>query len=301
MKITILLATFLAVVSLLASMNAVFSWSNGGYSDDPSNPKYGTHDWIAEHALDWLPQQEKQYILNNLNAYLYGTELPDNGQVPGGTGDTTNHHVYFHADGSLQEDNSADRAGEECLNAANLYKSGDVAGAVKRLGMMAHYICDVAVFGHVMGSNTDWGSEVHHSDYEDYVEARTNNYITATFNSYLAFDGTMDNITAYNATLTLAFNTTFGDNGSYNCTWMDQNYNWNNPTFKNRAGESLNLAVNFVADVLHTFYVDVVLPEFPLITVLPIFMILATLAILYAKKLRVKRVYMRVFQRAKNT
>jgi hypothetical protein len=301
MKITILLATFLAVVSLLASMNAVFSWSNGGYSNDPSNPKYGTHDWIAEHALDWLPQQEKQYILNNLNAYLYGTELPDNGQVPGGIGDTTNHHVYFHADGSLQEGNSADRAGEEYLNAANLYKGGDVAGAVKRLGIMTHYICDVTVFGHVMGSSTDWGSEVHHSDYEDYVEARTNNYITATFNSYLAFDGTMDNIAAYNATLTLAFNTTFGDNGSYNCTWMDQNYNWNNPTFKNRAGESLNLAVNFVADVLHTFYVDVVLPEFPLITVLPIFMILATLAILYAKKLRVKRVYTRVFQRAKNT
>ena len=33
---------------------------------------------------------------------------------------------------------------------------------------------------------------------------------------------------------------------------MDQNYNWSNPTFKNRAGEFLNLSVNTIADVLHT-------------------------------------------------
>jgi hypothetical protein len=31
---------------------AVSGWSNGGYSANPSNPDYGTHDWIAEHALD---------------------------------------------------------------------------------------------------------------------------------------------------------------------------------------------------------------------------------------------------------
>jgi uncharacterized protein YvpB len=37
---------------------------------------------------------------------------------------------------------------------------------------------------------------------------------------------------------------------------MDHNYNWNNLTFKNRCGESLNLAVNLIADVLHTFYLE---------------------------------------------
>ena len=285
MKITILLATILAVVSSLASMNAVFSWSNGGYSDDPSNPKYGTHDWIGQHALDWLPQQEKQYILSNLAAYLYGTELPDNGQAPDGIGDTTNHHVYYHADGSLQEDNSADRAGKEYLNAENLYKGGDVAGAVKRLGIMTHYICDVAVFGHVMGSSTDWGKEVHHSDYENYVNTRTDSY-TDEFNTFLAFDGALDHISAYDAALTIANDTTFDLDGDLTCVWVDQNYNWTNPTFKNGAGESLNLAVNLVADVLHTFYVDVVVPEFPPITILPIFMILVTLAVLYAKKMK---------------
>ena len=43
----------------------VSGWSNGGYSADPANPDYGTHDWIAEHALDWLPQEEKQFLLDN--------------------------------------------------------------------------------------------------------------------------------------------------------------------------------------------------------------------------------------------
>ena len=63
------------------------AWSNGGYSADPSNPDYGTHDWIAEHALDWLPADQKQYILENLDDYLCGTELPDNGGAPDGIGD----------------------------------------------------------------------------------------------------------------------------------------------------------------------------------------------------------------------
>ncbi|MCJ7430991.1 hypothetical protein MUO83_07255, partial [Candidatus Bathyarchaeota archaeon] len=50
--------------------------------------------------------------------------------------------------------------------------------------------------------------------------------------------------------------------------------------------ESLNLAVNLVADVLHTFYVDVVVPEFTPVAILPILVILATLAVLYARKAR---------------
>lgn len=150
---------------------------------------------------------------------------------------------------------------------------------------MTHYICDVAVFGHVMGSSTDWGNEAHHSDYESYVNTRTDSY-TDEFNTFLVFDGALDNISAYDAALAIANDTTFDLNGDLTCVWMDENYDWNNSTFKNRAGESLNLAVNLVADVLHTFYVDVVVPEFPPITILPIFMPLATLAVLYAKKMR---------------
>jgi hypothetical protein len=253
---------FLAVVTLSSllfgasvSLVAVFGWSNGGYSDDPSNPKYGTHDWIAQHALDWLPLEEKQFILNNIANYLYGTELPDNGTVPGGIGDKTKHHVYYFANGSLQDDASAVRAQEEYGEAVNFFKAGNLTNAAKRFGVMTHYICDVAVFGHVMGSATYWGSETHHSDYEDYVDERTNSY-NDEFNTFLVFDGVLSRISAYNATLTLAYDTTFDGDGDLTCVWMDHNYNWNNLTFKNRCGESLNLAVNLIADVLHTFYLE---------------------------------------------
>ncbi len=35
---------FLSLISLILSvfLPMVFTWSNGGYSDDPSNPDYGT-------------------------------------------------------------------------------------------------------------------------------------------------------------------------------------------------------------------------------------------------------------------
>jgi hypothetical protein len=97
------------VISLLsiwitASRAEVSGWSNGGYSADPANPDYGTHDWIAEHALDWLPLEEKQWLLDNKVSYLYGTELPDNSQASDGVGDTTKHHVYYFANGSVQDD-----------------------------------------------------------------------------------------------------------------------------------------------------------------------------------------------------
>ncbi len=254
--------TFLLVVASLsilvsAKINffAASGWGNGGFSSDPSNPDYGTHDWIAQHALDWLPLEEKQFILNHIAYYLYGTELPDNGAAPDGIGDTAKHHVYYFANGSLQEDDSAVRAQQEYDLTFYYFTSGDLINATKRLGIVTHYICDVAVFGHVMGSATEWGNETHHSDYEDYVETRTNNY-TDEFNTFLTFDGALSNVSAYNATLMLAYDTTFDADGDLTCVWMDQNYNWSDATFKNRCGESLNLAVNFVADVLHTFYLD---------------------------------------------
>lgn len=288
----LILAFMLVLLSGTCTGNSVvFGWNNGGYSSNPSNPDYGTHDWIAQHALDWLPQQEKQFILDNLMKYLYGTELPDNGGAPDGIGDTTKHHVYYFANGSLQEDDSAVRAKQEYDKAVSFYQNGNEAEATKTLGIMTHYIADVAVFGHVMGSKTNWGLEKHHSDYENYVNDRTTQY-DSEFSAYLSFDGVLANISAYNATLTLAYDTTFDLNGEYTCIWMDQNYDWNNPAFKNNCGESLNLAVNLVADVLHMFYLEAELgvPEFTTSTVLPIigvtlvFFTVLLVAVIYIKK-----------------
>ncbi|MCW4010637.1 MAG: zinc dependent phospholipase C family protein [Candidatus Bathyarchaeota archaeon] len=243
----LLLGTFLAVPAA--------AWSNGGYTGDLQNPGYGTHDWIAQHALDWLPPQEKQLLTDNLASYLYGTELPDNVATPDGIGDVRKHHVYFFANGTLQDDATAVRAQQEYANAQASIVAGNFSAAAEHLGMMTHYIADLAVFGHVMGSATAWGTEVHHSSYESYVLARTSNY-SSEFSVFLLFDGALAEVTAYDSAVAVAEDTTFAYGSALTCTWMDQNYNWSNTQFKSRCGDSLNLAVNAVADVLHTFYAE---------------------------------------------
>ncbi|MBT0159356.1 hypothetical protein G4O51_05155 [Candidatus Bathyarchaeota archaeon A05DMB-2] len=274
--------TTLLIASLAPA--TVKGWSNGGYSADPSHPDYGTHDWVAEHALDWLPPAEKQFLLDNKAAYLYGTELPDNNQAPDGIGDTTKHHIYFTAEGAVQDDAAAVRARDEYSLALNYYRAGNLSEAAKHLGAVTHYVADMAVFGHVMGASTAWGAETHHSDYEDYVQRRTDSYM-GDFDSYLIFDGTLVALSAYDAAVSLANDTTFDADGQLTCVWMDQNYNWNDATFKNRSGESLNLAVNLVADVLHTFSLDVeVIPEFSTWIVLPLFLLTALLATMIKKR-----------------
>ena len=113
MKLTKPILLIVCVSVLLLGVQPALGWSNGGYSDNPAQPKYGTHDWIAQHALDYLPAQEKQYITDNLEAYLYGTELPDNSQASDGIGDAAaKHHIYFFANGSLQDGAAAQRASD---------------------------------------------------------------------------------------------------------------------------------------------------------------------------------------------
>jgi hypothetical protein len=279
----IILLTTLLIISLGAA--TVKGWSNGGYSADPANPDYGTHDWIAEHALDWLPQQEKQFLLDNKASYLYGTELPDNNQAPDGIGDTIKHHIYITAAGAVQDDAAAVRARDEYSLALNYYQTGNLSEAAKHLGAVTHYVADMAVFGHVMGASTSWGAETHHSDYEDYVLTRTNSY-TDEFNRFLVFDGSLVTLSAYDAAVNLANDTTLDGGGQCTCVWMDTHYDWSDSTFKNRCGESLNLAVNAVADLLHTFNTDVVvIPEFPAWIVLPLFLFATLFAVMVKRRL----------------
>jgi hypothetical protein len=159
----------------------------------------------------------------------------------------------------VQDDVAADRAEEEYVKAVEAYNAGNFSGAAKRLGMVTHYVADMGVFGHVMGAATAWGAETHHSDYEDYVQTRTNSYVD-DFDSFLVFDGALSTLSPYDAAVALANDTTFDAGGQYTCVWMDQNYGWSDVAFKNRSGESLNLAVNVVADVLHTFYSEAAAP-----------------------------------------
>jgi len=254
-------ALTLATVSGLLTNG--WAWSNGGYSDDPSNPDYGTHDWIAQHALDWLPANETQYISDNLAAYLYGTELPDKTQKPDGIGDAgPKHHIYYNSAGELTDDAAAVRASTEYTDTLNFLRAKDYPNAAKNAGIMSHYIVDMAVFGHVMGENTDWGNEIHHDDYERDVQALTSDY-NSEFDFYLSFDGNLTSLSAYDAAKNLAYDTTFDVDGDYTAVWMDQNYDLDNSVVRNRVGESLNLAVNYLADVLHTLAVESAIESMP--------------------------------------
>jgi len=96
------------------------------------------------------------------------------------------------------DDVGAVRASEVYAQTVSFLKSGDLANGVKYAGAMSHYIADLAVFGHVMGAATPWGSEHHHSDYEDYVNERTSTY-ESEFNTYLIFDGKLETLSAYDA------------------------------------------------------------------------------------------------------
>ena len=68
-------------------------WNNGpagnAATDQASEcaaPAYATHDWIADHALDFLPDAEKAWLLPHRALYLTGTEAPDNDDIAAACG-----------------------------------------------------------------------------------------------------------------------------------------------------------------------------------------------------------------------
>ena len=223
------------------------AWSNGGYSADPLNPDYGTHDWIAERALA-IQAKDVTFLSSTYHAkLLLGTEAPDN---PTYIGDSTNHHVYYYSDVTLQEGTGATRAAQEYDLALGYLNANDQQNAAYHIGAMAHYIADLAVFGHTMGSATDWGAEIHHSDYEGYVES--------IFNSLPSPSGlSLGDKYASNAALDLAKDTTFGSGAIKSNTWMDANYNWADSIFKTSAKASLNASITAVAAAINHLMISV--------------------------------------------
>ena len=235
----------LTALSIIALLNGACmhtrAWSNGGYSANTSNPDYGTHDWIAEKALT-LQTRDVSFLAGEYHTrYLLGTEAPDN---PDYIGDTRNHHVYFHSSGTLQDDAAAVRASQSYTQASTYLRAGDRSNASYYLGIMSHYISDVGVYAHTMGNGTDWGAETHHSDYEQHFES-----ILDTLS--LPAGLTMVSVDAYNATLQLARDTTFGNGTVKANTWMDANYDWSDAAqYVPSAMRSLHISVIAVASAI---------------------------------------------------
>ena len=253
----------LGILLLLLTNSIVSSWSNGGNTDVSNNPKYGTHDWIAETAVSFLPASESKWIKDNMVSFLIGTEAPDNSAVAEyytnkqGYGDKHNHHNYYNANHTQAPDDSASkRAQKEYDKALDALKLGNNRLAAFYAGAMTHYITDLAVWAHVMGKDSPHGSEESnvHSDYEtkinNTIKAKhysDTNHTSSIYQHYIVFDGKYNNITAYQAAYNLGLNTDSGGGTAYDCVRMETE--WQNA--QGRTGESINLAANAIADVLH--------------------------------------------------
>jgi hypothetical protein len=223
------------------------AWSNGGYSSDPSNPDYGTHDVIADRAIS-IAVHDVSFLRTTYHSrFLLGTEAPDN---PAYIGDTRNHHVYYRSSGQLQDDASAVRASQVYAEALSYLRADDPSNAAFYVGAMTHYVADVAVFGHTMGNGTDWGGEIHHSDYESKMNDEAPVHTLPGGIHPSPTD-------AYNATLQLASKITFGNDTIKPNVWMDSHYDWSDSaTFVPSAMISLDAAIESVASVIDELMAD---------------------------------------------
>ena len=222
-------------------------WSNGGYSSDYEDPDYGTHDWIADQALE-LQTRDVSFLSETYHSrYLLGTEAPDN---PDLIGDTFEHHVYYYSSGSVQEDDAAVRAADLYDSALADLRSSQYSDAAYHIGIMSHYIADAGAFGHTMGADTDWGTEVHHSDYEDEVNSLVSSYAPA-------IDIPLGQADAYNSTMDLAREITFGNGTVRSNVWMDQNYDWADADFVNSAKASLVACILATASAINSLMIAV--------------------------------------------
>ncbi len=246
-------------------------WSNGpsgnAGTDDPSecaNPPYATHDWVADHALALLPDTEKAWLLPHKAVYLLGTEAPDNNDIHDGCATPhsgyddrrSGHSVGWAADWSgMIEDRAARRAQEEYDKAVAAHEAGDLAAAAFYLGAMAHYVGDVSAYPHSVPF------EDHHSDYESWVARRTDSFNEGHFEQYVELDRLVRR-TPYTAVKRISKATAGGKGKILWATRMDALYpeKNNSQEYFDSVGHSLNLGVNELADVLHTFYLNVVQP-----------------------------------------
>jgi hypothetical protein len=115
---------------------------------------------------------------------------------------------------------------------------------------MAHYIGDVSQYGHSIPS------EVHHSDYEGWVAQRTASFNGGTFESYVTLDSLVRR-SAYTAVKRIPLATARGKGDILPAAQMDSLWS----TKLDSIGHSLNLNVNELDDVLHTFFLNVVSEE----------------------------------------
>lgn len=251
--------TLVAVAALLTS------WSNGPAGNattntaaECDNPPYATHDWIADHAFDLLPDEQKAWLLPHKTMYMLGTEAPDNDDIPTECGAPNTgyddrfkgHSVdWNNAHTDMVEERAAFRAAQEYDKAEDAFADGDSSAAAFYLGAMAHYIGDVSQYGHTCRC------EDHHSDYENWAKRRTDSFNEGNFESYIESDGLVRR-RPYTAVKRISLAVSRGDGDILSAVAMDASYSNKDQAYLDSVGESLNIGVNELADVLHRFWLN---------------------------------------------
>jgi hypothetical protein len=252
---------------LTLAVAKVLAWNNGPSGNTTTTtpeecniPPYATHDWIADHAVALLPENEREWIAPHMSLYLIGTEAPDSDNIPDACGGPNTgyddrqkgHSVEWAEDWSkMVKDRAARRAQEEYDKGAKAFKEGSPSAAAYYLGAMAHYIGDVSQYGHSVPF------EQHHGDYETWVASRTDSFNAGHFESYIKADGLVKR-SAYTAAKRISRATAKGQGTILSAAEMDNRYTTKGQQYIDSIGQSLNLGVNELADVLHTFHLNVV-------------------------------------------
>jgi len=285
-KIFIVLIGLMVLVLPYSFGNA---WSNGSYAynqnDYDYETDYGTHDWIAEGALEALIEHDEdqwKWLEYREIIFLVGTEAPDNsgvsitldGETLSGFGDTTYHHIYYEEDGSIKnnEDDSALRA-KWCGDWADAsIESGKLDQAAFYFGAMTHYIADLSMYAHVADNYVypyNLYFDEHHSTVESRVQSRTNEYDDREeFFKYSQI--IVGNKKPYDAAVDLGWETykdpTCSEATSRDALWLHENFfsNWvltysqrqveTNETkrfYYNRIEECLNNAIEACASAMN--------------------------------------------------
>lgn len=260
---------FALVLALLPAQSGL-AWNNGQSGNantdtaaECSNPPYATHDWVAEQALMLLPQAERDWLMPFKAVYLIGTEAPDFKHIPtacqtphsGYDDRNQGHSVEWASDGSqMVKDRAAQRAQEEYNKAAIAFRQGNRRAAAFYLGAMAHYIGDVSQYGHSVPNET------HHGNYERWVAQRTGSFNAGTFESFIVLDSLVRR-SAYTAVKRISRVTARGRGNILSAAQMDSLWSTKPQSYLDSIGHSLNLGVNELADVLHTFFLNVVSEE----------------------------------------
>lgn len=218
--------------------------------------------------MDLLPDNEKEWLEPHRAMFRLGTEAPDNSSILAscgsphtGYGDTglghsvdwnANHSGWALRDTGELQDRAARRAQQEYNLAVIAFQQGNESDAAFFLGAMAHYVGDVSQYGRSAPG------EDHYSDYETWVSSRSEP-TDEVFTGFIT-ESTLVRRTPYTAVKRISKATSQGKDEIMSFAVMDATYvnKSGNDAYLASIGHSLNLAVNELADVLHTFFLNVV-------------------------------------------